>query len=147
MRTRQILCPTDFSETASHALKYAIEMANLYHVDIRLLHINSEALGHHNYGIAVETPAELEYKMENFSKEKLTKLASEIEAYLDEALSVIPVVRSGDVMAQIIEESIEQEVGMIVIASHGHTGLSHLLNPNVSEAVANKAKCPVLVVK
>jgi len=39
MRTGNILWPTDFSDTASHALQYAIEMANLYQVGIRILHI------------------------------------------------------------------------------------------------------------
>ncbi|MEC4725079.1 universal stress protein [Shewanella sp. D64] len=147
MRTRQILCPTDFSETASHALKYAIEMANLYHVNIRLLHVMSDMFGQHDYGIVVEAPVELDHQVENFSREKLTALAAEIDTFLDGELRVIPVLRSGDVMSQVIEESIEQDVGMIVVASHGHTGLSHLLNPNVAEAITNKAKCPVLVVK
>ena len=147
MRTRQILCPTDFSETASHALKYAIEMANLYHVDIRLLHVTSEAYGLHNYGVVVDSPVELEHKVEAFSRDKVTQLAGEIEIHLNEGLSVTPVLRSGDVVSQVLEDSIEQEIGMIVIASHGHTGLSHLLNPNVAEAITNKAHCPVLVVK
>jgi universal stress protein A len=147
VRTRQILCPTDFSETASHALKYAIEMANLYHVNIRLLHVISDIFGQHNYGIVVETPVDLEHEVEDFAREKLAKLATEIEIHLDESLSVIAVIRSGDVIAQVLEESVEQLAGMIVMASHGHTGLSHLLNPNVAEAITNKAKCPVLVVK
>ncbi|WP_394147312.1 universal stress protein [Shewanella atlantica] len=147
MRTRQILCPTDFSETASHALSYAIEMANLYQVNIRLVHVMSKPYGEHNYGIVVETPEELEHKLEAYSEEKLTELVAQIEPALDDVLSVVPVIRSGDIFAQILEDSVENEVGMIVIASHGHTGLSHLLNPNVAEALANKAKCPVLVVK
>jgi len=147
MRTRQILCPTDFSETASHALSYAIEMANLYQVNIRLLHVMSKPYGEHNYGIVVESPEELEKKLEAYSEEKLTKLVEQIEPAMDDLLSVTPVIRSGDVFAQILEDSVEKEVGMIVIASHGHTGLSHMLNPNVAEALANKAKCPVLVVK
>lgn len=147
MRTRQILCPTDFSETASHALKYAIEMANLYNVNIRLLHVMSDVFSQHDYGIVVETPVDLDHQVEEFSRKKLTALAAEIEISLDEVLSVIPVLRSGDVMSQVLEESVEHDVGMIVLASHGHTGLSHLLNPNVAEAITNKAKCPVLVVK
>ena len=147
MRTRQVLCPTDFSETASHALKYAIEMANLYHVNIRLLHVISEYHGLHHYGILVEEPLEFEHKQETLLRQKVTQLAGEIMAYLDEGLSVTPVIRRGDVVAQVIEDSVEQEIGMIIIASHGHRGISHLLNPNVAEVITNKAHCPVLVVK
>lgn len=147
MRTRQILCPTDFSETASHALSYAIEMANLYQVNIRLLHVMSKPYGEHNYGIVVESIAELEAQLEAYSNEKLDALVKEIEPQLNTPLQVNTAVRSGDTFAQILEDSVENDVGMIVIASHGHTGLSHMLNPNVSEQLANKAKCPVFVVK
>ncbi|ABV86894.1 universal stress protein [Shewanella pealeana] len=147
MRTRQILCPTDFSETASHALGYAIEMANLYQVNIRLLHVMSKPYGEHHYDIVVESVAELETQLEAYSNEKLDALVKEIEPQLTSTLQVKTAVRSGDTFAQILEDSIESDVGMIVIASHGHTGLSHMLNPNVSEKLANKAKCPVLVVK
>jgi universal stress protein A len=147
MRTHQILCPTDFSETASHALSYAIEMANIYQVNIRLLHVMSKPYGEPNYGIVVGNLEENQEKLEAYSNEKLTELVAKIEPALDDGLFVIPAIRAGDVFAQILEDSIENEVGMIVIASHGHIGLSHLLNPNVAESLANKAKCPVLVVK
>ncbi|MCL1049022.1 universal stress protein [Shewanella abyssi] len=152
MRTRQILCPTDFSETASHALSYAIEMANLYRVNIRLLHVMSTPYGEHNYGehnfgIVAESSEELKKKLEAYSEEKLAELIAEIEPAMDDLLSVTPVIRCGDIFARILEDSVENEVGMIVIASHGHTGLSHMLHPNVADALANKAKCPVLVVK
>ncbi|NRD73139.1 universal stress protein [Shewanella sp. VB17] len=147
MRTRQVLCPTDFSETASHALKYAIEMANLYHVNIRLLHVMSEGNRLHHYGTVLEKSSDLEHKHVIPLRQKTTQLAGEIAEYLDEGLKVIPVIRRGDVVAQIIEESVEQQVGMIVIGSHGYKGISHLLNPNVSEVISNKAHCPVLVVK
>jgi universal stress protein A len=147
MRTHQILCPTDFSETASHALSYAIEMANIYHVNIRLLHVMSKPYGEPNYGIVIGTPEENQQKLEAYSDEKLTELVAQIEPALDDGLVVITAIRAGDVFGQILADSEENEVGMIVIASHGHIGLSHLLNPNVAESLANKAKCPVLVVK
>jgi universal stress protein A len=49
MRSKTILWPTDFSETASHALQYAIEMANLYNVGIRILHVVDQPFGDENY--------------------------------------------------------------------------------------------------
>ncbi|MGS0825760.1 universal stress protein [Shewanella sp. 0m-8] len=147
MRTHQILCPTDFSETASHALGYAVEMANLYHVNIRLLHVMSKPYGEHNYGIVVESNKDLETQLNAYSNEKLSELVSQVAPELEPSLEVKTAIRSGDTFAQILEDSIENDVGMIVIASHGHKGLSHMLNPNVSEELANKATCPVLIVK
>lgn len=143
MRTRQILCPTDFSETASHALKYAIEMANLYHVGLRLVHVIDQPVGLENYQILTVTPEELAKSMEDNAAEQMHALLAE----LNSELSVESVIRHGVASEQILKEAESSEAGMIVIASHGRTGLSHFLATNVAETVANRANCPVLVVK
>ncbi|MCL1137775.1 universal stress protein [Shewanella pneumatophori] len=147
MRTRQILCPTDFSETASHAMNYAIEMANLYGVSVRLVHVMSEPLSEYHYGIAMESAQQLDRQIEAAAEGNLDKLKSQMLQELNDGLTVQTVVRKGDALDQILAESKVGEIGMIVIASHGHQGISHLLNPNIAEGLANKAKCPVLVVK
>ncbi|PKG57027.1 universal stress protein [Shewanella sp. Choline-02u-19] len=147
MRSRQILCPTDFSITASHALSYAVEMANLYGVGVRLLHVVSEPFSDHHYGLAVESAAELEQQITSFATESLMKIQLEVQQELNAGLTVKTVIRSGLVLREILAEAEEGEIGMIVIASHGRQGISHLLNPNIGEALAYKAKCPVLVVK
>jgi nucleotide-binding universal stress UspA family protein len=147
MRTRQILCPTDFSETASHALVYAIEVASLYGVDLRIIHVVSEPYSVHNYGIVVESDEELEQHLYAYANGKLDQIVQETQAKMPVGLKVQSQVRAGGVLGQIILDAEENDVGMIVIASHGHTGLAHLLNPSVAEALANKAKCPVMVVK
>ncbi|WP_028763198.1 universal stress protein [Shewanella colwelliana] len=147
MRTRQILCPTDFSETASHALTYAVDMAKLYGVDLRVVHVVSEPYGAHNYGITVESNEELEQHLHAYANGKLAEVVRQAQALMPVQLSVKSEVRSGAVLGQLLLDSEQNDVGMIVIASHGHTGLSHLLNPSVAEELANKAKCPVMVVK
>ncbi|PKG76701.1 universal stress protein [Shewanella sp. GutCb] len=143
MRTRQILCPTDFSETASHALKYAIEMANLYHVGLRLVHVIDQPVGIENYQILTVTPEELAQSMEESAAAKMHSLLSDLKS----ELSVESVIRHGVASEQILKEADVSEAGMIVIASHGRSGLAHFLHTNVAEAVANGAICPVLVVK
>ncbi|GIU48409.1 universal stress protein A [Shewanella sairae] len=147
MRTRQILCPTDFSETASHALSYGIEMANLYGVSLRLVHVMSEPFSEYHYGVAMESAEQLDRQIKAAADENLDKLKAQILQDLNHGLTVQTVLRKGDTLDQILEESKVGDVGMIVIASHGHQGISHLLNPNIAETLANKAKCPVLVVK
>ncbi|GIU22074.1 universal stress protein A [Shewanella colwelliana] len=143
MRTGPILCPTDFSETASHALRYAIEMANLYKVGFRLLHVVEQPLGDENFQILAITPDELAKSMEDAAADRMRSLL----AGLDSELTIETMIRRGDAVTEILAEAEESHVGMIVIASHGRTGLSHFLHTNVAEAVANKAACPVLVVK
>ncbi|MFB2727054.1 universal stress protein [Shewanella mangrovisoli] len=145
MRTQEVLCPTDFSATAAHALKYAVEMANLYQVDIRLLHVVSPARSVHFYGVAVETPATLEQQIAEFVEQKMQSLQQEMQQGLKSGLSIKPVIRHGDASEEILAEA--TDVGMVVIASHGSTSLMDFLKPHVSQDVVRLAKCPVLVVK
>ncbi|MGI2168789.1 universal stress protein [Shewanella sp. MF05960] len=143
MRTRNILWPTDFSDTASHALRYAIEMANLYNVGIRILNVVDQPLGDENYMVLAITPEELSKTMEDAAAKQMHELLAQLKT----DLKVETVIRRGDAVTEILAEANSDEIGMVVIASHGRTGLAHFLHDNVAEEVANKAKCPVLVVK
>ncbi|MBB1270040.1 universal stress protein [Shewanella sp. SR44-3] len=143
MRKGMILWPTDFSETASHALSYAIEMANLYQVGVKILHVVPQPVGDENYMILSITPEDLAKNMELAAANRMQQLLKE----LNTELKVETQIRRGDAATEIIAEANAGEVGMVVIASHGRTGFSHFLHENVAEAVANLATCPVLVVK
>ncbi|AZG37228.1 MAG: universal stress protein [Shewanella psychromarinicola] len=143
MRTRNILWPTDFSDTSSHALSYAIEMANLYKVGIRIVHVVDQPFGDENYMILAVTPEELAKTMEAAAAKKMHDLLGQ----LNTDLKIETVIRRGDAIAEILAEANSGDIGMVVIASHGRSGLSHFLNDNVAETIANKATCPVLVVK
>lgn len=143
MRTRNILWPTDFSDTASHALRYAIEMANLYKVGMRILHVVEQPAGDQNYMILAITPEELAKSMEEAAASRMHELLGQ----LNTKLKIETVIRRGDAIAEILAEANSGDIGMVVIASHGRSGISHFLNENVAEAIIKKAECPVLVVK
>ncbi|GAA0785119.1 MULTISPECIES: universal stress protein [Pseudomonadati] len=143
MRSKTILWPTDFSETASHALQYAIEMANLYDVGIRIVHVVDQPFGDENYMVLAVTPEELAKNMEEIAAQKMHSLL----AGLNTAMPIETVIRRGDAATEIVAEANSGDIGMVVIASHGRTGLAHFLHENVAESVANQARCPVLVVK
>ncbi|GIU34574.1 universal stress protein [Shewanella schlegeliana] len=143
MRTRQILCPTDFSETASHAMSYAFEMAHFYKVGVRLLHVVDKPFGDRNTRVLSMTPEELAARMEKPAAEKMQQLI----ATLEQEVEIEGVIRHGHAAEQILATAKSMNAGMIVMASHGRTGLDHFLHANIAEQVANKATCPVLVVK
>ena len=143
MRKGQILWPTDFSETAAHALSYAIEMANLYNVGLKILHVVEQPIGDENFMILSITPEELAKSMEDAAANKMQALLDKLQT----DLPISTLIRRGDPVDQILEEANGKDIGMVVIASHGRSGLSHFLHTNVAEAVANGAVCPVLVVK
>jgi universal stress protein A len=143
MSKGQILWPTDFSETASHALRYAVEMANLYQLGLKILHVVDQPVGDENYMLLAITPEELAQNMEDTAKEKMHELLQQ----LDSSLKVETLIRRGDAIEQIVAEANDGKAEMVVIASHGYSGIAHFLHENVAEAVVNQVLCPVLVVK
>lgn len=143
MRTLNILWPTDFSDTASHALRYAVEMANLYQVGIRILHVIEQPVGDENYMLLAITPEELSQSMKEVAASRMHELLGQ----LNTEVKIETVIRHGNAIAEILAEANSGNIGMVVIASHGRSGISHFLNENVAESITNKAECPVLVVK
>lgn len=152
MRSRQILCPTDFSQASMNALSYAVEMANLYHVGFRLLHVISKPYGEDivshlrhedSYGIVPVSAEELDKHMKAYATEKINKVLEQLHT----DLPIQTIIRSGSAAAQILEEAQEADVGMIVLGTDKHSPLAHLFHANVYEEVIKKALCPVLVVK
>jgi universal stress protein A len=89
------------------------------------------------------TPEELAKDMEDTAASKMHELL----AQLNTNLKIETVIRRGDAINEILSEANSDDIGMVVIASHKRTGLSHFLHDSVAEAIANKADCPVLVVK
>ena len=82
------------------------------------------------------------------------KLESEVENYLsslvihvEESINVETDIREDKAFVEIIRKAREDDVDLIVMGSHGRTGLEHILIGSVAEKVTRKAACPVLVVK
>jgi universal stress protein A len=152
MRTRLILCPTDFSEASMNALKYAVEMANFYRVGFCLLHVISKPYGEditttprheENFGIVAASDEELKQHMKAYASEKMNAVLEQLDA----DLLIRTIIRRGSAAIQILEESQKAEVGMIVLGMNPRSAFGHIFQPSVAEDVIKKAQCPVLVVK
>jgi universal stress protein A len=141
MEIKKILCPVDFSEISANALEYAVFLASHHHAELLLLHVVEHLHEFEHYQILVFTPQELSEKMEKHAYEELNKLAEPIK----ETLKIETVIRQGKAFVEIIKETKEKDMDLIVMASHGRTGISHMLMGSVAEKVVRKANCPVLV--
>ena len=143
MQIKTILCPIDFSELSVNAMEYAVFLASHHHAELLLLHVVEYLQEFEHYQILVFTPLELAEKMEKQAYEKLTKLAEQIK----KTVEVETVVRQGRAFVEIIKEATEKNMDLIVMGSHGRTGISHMLMGSVAEKVVRKAHCPVLIVR
>lgn len=143
---RQILFPTDFSECANYALPYAAAIARATGATIVCVHVVEPIVPAVGYtGLAEPMPiADITDQLENSAERELPRLAECEECA---GLNVEEVIVHGDAAAEIVRVADERQVDLIVISSHGRTGLGRIIFGSTAEAVVRHARCPVLVVK
>jgi nucleotide-binding universal stress UspA family protein len=141
-RLKRILVPIDFSECAKKALRYAIPLAKQHEAALTLLYVVpvNSAMGESG-GIDY---AALETEMRSSGEKELSTLA------VDEVRGEVPtdtLVCTGSPRLEIIEAAKSLPADLIVISTHGRTGLKHVLLGSMAEALVLRAPCPVLVVR
>lgn len=141
-RVKRILVPIDFSECSKQALRYALPMAKERGATLTLLYVVAPVYGVGEYG-AVDSTA-LEARMRSAADQELAKL---IEEEVHGEVPALSVVRLGAPASEVVEAARELPADLIVLATHGRTGLKHVLIGSVAEHVVRRAPCPVLVVR
>jgi nucleotide-binding universal stress UspA family protein len=146
MKIRSILLPTDFSECANYALSYTTSLARQFKASIICVHVVEVVVPTVGYtGISEPLPiADISEQLEDSATRELPKIAEFEECA---GLEVEEVIVHGDAAAEIVRVAKEHDVDLIVISSHGRTGLGRILFGSTAEAVVRHASCPVLVVK
>ena len=138
----KILVPVDFSQCSSHATREAVELAGRYDATLYLVHVY-EPPAHWMPTDMFPAPALIEQLVKGHS-EKLEVAKKEVEAA--GARKVEAQLLRGVAASEIIEQAERIAADLIVMGTHGRTGLEHALVGSVAEAVVRKAPCPVLVV-
>jgi nucleotide-binding universal stress UspA family protein len=143
---KKILVPTDFSKFSDNALKQAYDMAKEYKAKIYLLHvigiIQTCVI---EYCIDQQTIDALDKKAIKATEDMMQKQIKKVVKSKD--IEIIPDITKGTPYQEILKEQQSKKIDLIVIASHGMTGiLSHLMG-SVAERVLRGAKCPVVLVK
>jgi nucleotide-binding universal stress UspA family protein len=146
LQLRKILLPTDFSGCANFALPYAAAIAHATGATIVCVHVVEPIVPAVGYsGLAEPMPiADISEQLENSAERELPELARCDEL---NGLEVEEVIVHGDAAAEIVRVAGEREVDLIVVSSHGRTGLGRIIFGSTAEAVVRHASCPVLVVK
>lgn len=141
-RIKEILVPIDFSDCSKKALRYAIALAKEHQASLTLLYVASTPA-------AIGENSALDYL--HASNETGAKAQRELAALAATEVhgQVIAksLVRSGSPSIEIINAAENIPADMIVMSTHGHTGLTHTLLGSVTEHVVRRAPCPVLVVR
>ncbi len=138
---KTILCPVDFSESSYEALGYGLRFARGADATLILVH-------------ALHNPSDEFFHPEGYvigwdeAKAKARKLLEEArDKYLQGYAKTELVVDIGDPRELILNLARERKVDMIITATHGRTGVLHLVMGSVAEKIIRHAPCPVFVVR
>ena len=143
MTAQRFLIPVDFSEYANQALEYAIGLASKLDARLTLLHvIQSLPLAGIDMGVTLPYAyiQDLEAEITNSMQAYLERVTA---AGLEGEIAVV----HGVPFQEILETAKTQQVDLIVMGTHGRTGLAHVFLGSVAEKVVRLAPCPVLVVR
>ena len=139
---KRILCPVDFSEHSQVALAQAAEDARKFGAQLTLLHVVEPILYPVAYGVPPVAPVDYESVARESATKALEKLATGLTG-----LKAQTRVDSGAASQRISELAKTDGYDLIVLATHGYTGLKHVLLGSTAERVVRFAPCAVLVVK
>ena len=145
-RIKKILCPTDFSENSEYALKYALALATLTQADLQLFHVVEPITYPQSteFFEPVLDEVELMMKMETAFQQQLEDQVTTLKAQYPKIKGKLV---TGNTFLEIIQAARDDDVDIIVMGTHGRTGLAHVLIGSVAERVVREAPCPVLTVK
>ncbi len=136
-----ILVPTDFSEGSTRALRQAERLARALEEKILLIHV----IGPVSYFVSESIQwADLYERMASSVQPMLEKLVQGIE---EKGIEISAELIQGTPYEEIARKAEEEKVDMIVMGTHGRTGLPHLFLGSVAERVLRTAPCPVLTVR
>jgi len=146
LNQKKILVPTDFSEFSDKALESAVDVAKKENATIELLHVISVIQTCSvDYCFDQQTLDMLEKNSINASMDQMKKEIDRVPGA--SSVQIETVIRKGTPYEEILNEQKEKKIDLIVIGSHGKTGLIHHLMGSVAERVMRGAKCPVLLAK
>jgi nucleotide-binding universal stress UspA family protein len=142
---RRILVPTDFSKHSHNALTYAVALAEKFGAELFLLHVVQDLALFIPEAVSVTPPI----------APPVEQMTAAVHAALDRMvrendlgrLKVHCEVREGTPFYEIIQFARDSAIDLIVMGTHGHSGLVHVLLGSVTERVVRKAPCPVLTVR
>ena len=144
MKIRNLLVPIDFSPSANKALVYALSFAEQFGAKVTLLNVVEPAVYPIELGYVPLEIDTLHRAMQNSARERLADIAAK---RVPGRFRANTLVRVGRPHQEITKAAKELESDLIVIATHGYTGLKHAVMGSTAERVVRHAPCPVLTVR
>jgi nucleotide-binding universal stress UspA family protein len=144
MQIKTILFPTDFSQGARAAMDHAISLSKDYDAKLILLYVIQDISIAEWYIPSSLSAADLVEDMQKSAWNEMDKWGAEVAKTVK---NMEKMVVRGVPFVEIIKTAKDRQADMIVIGTHGRTGIDHMLFGSTAEKVVRKAGCPVLTVR
>lgn len=141
---KNILVPIDFSDYSKNALRYAVQFAKNFNAKLFLIYVVEPMIYPADFSMGQVAIPSMDADLQNRAEEELKNLSSN---YVDAALQSETIIKTGKPFVEINETAKEIDADIIIMATHGHTGVEHLLFGSTAEKVVRKAPCPVLTLR
>jgi nucleotide-binding universal stress UspA family protein len=139
---RRVLVPVDFSDSSLRALRYAVGLAMKFHASLTVVHVVPADYG--LLGIGQEASREYDETLQSQAGDQLRALA---KTHIPQRVAADLEVRLGRPAEEIVAAAAESKADLILLSTHGHTGLDLYLIGSVADRVARLAPCPVFLMR
>ena len=140
----RIVVPTDFSGSSEDAWALARRVAGTLGSEVVLAHVYVEPILYGDPPLASDTAGQLYEQGRKWVEDELEKWASAARA---EGMTVRTIVRTGSAHDEIVNLATDERAELIIMGTHGRTGLDRLLLGSVADRVIRFSPCPVLTVR
>lgn len=141
---KKILVPIDFSDYSKKALQYTVQFCKTMQAEILLVYVIEPMIYPADLSMGQMVIPQNELNLDQKAKSELEELA---KSEIGDSLKYQILIKSGKPFMEIIETASEYDADLIIISTHGHTGVEHLLFGSTAEKVVRKAPCPVLTLR
>ena len=140
----KVLVPIDFSDYSKNALRYATQFSLQFRAKMILIYVVEPMIYPADFSMGQVAIPSADIDLQKRGEEELSNLAKN---FIDSSLEVETIIKTGKPFVEINETASEKDVDLIIMATHGHTGVEHLLFGSTAEKVVRKAPCPVLTLR
>ncbi len=143
---KKILCPVDFSDLSLNAMRVALELASQHQAELHLLYVFAgyDAIALNPETAMIPMPRWLT-DLRKIAQEKLAALPG--ADFKQSGPAIVRAMSDGTPIYEILQYAQHQNIDLIVISTHGRTGLKHLVIGSVAENIVRSSSCPVLTIR
>jgi nucleotide-binding universal stress UspA family protein len=139
-----ILTAIDFSESSDYAFEYALALARQFQSELTVMHVINEPVDLRGFYVPHISFEQLEKEIEEGAEKMMEKFCQE---KMGDFTNYTTALVTGIPYEEIIRKAEETHASLVVLGTHGRTGIDHLIFGSTAERVVRSAACPVLTIR